>query len=164
MSSRISTGLAAAGVLLSTVLFGAPQAAAQGGVKAGLLTCNVASGFGLVLGSSRTMTCSFSGSGTDAEYTGNLTKFGVDLGYLHEAVIVWVVFAPSIDIGPEALAGGYAGATASATLGVGLGANVLVGGSSDAISLQPISLEGSQGINIAGGIAAMNLTMRRHSA
>jgi len=160
MPSRIWTTFTGAAVLLSTLVPGAPQATAQGGVKAGLLTCNVSSGFGLVLGSSRAMTCTFSGSGAEAEYTGKITKFGVDLGYLHEAVIVWAVFAPAVDIGPEALAGGYAGATGSATLGIGLGAHVLVGGSRDAISLQPVSIEGSQGINVAGGVAAMSLNTK----
>ena len=39
---------------------------------------------------------------------------------------------------------------ASATVGVGLGANVLVGGSGNSIALQPVSIEGTTGLNVAG--------------
>jgi hypothetical protein len=67
------------------------------------------------------------------------------------------VLAPTSDLAPGALAGEFAGATASATVGVGAGANVLVGGSSRTISLQPLSLEGSTGLNVAAGIGAISL-------
>jgi hypothetical protein len=58
---------------------------------------------------------------------------------------------------PGALAGTYAGAGAEATAGVGLGANVLVGGSGKAFSLQPISVEGQVGVNIAAGVTRVTL-------
>ena len=61
---------------------------------------------------------------------------------------------------PGALAGSYGGATASAAAGVGVGANVLVGGSGNTISLQPISIEGMTGLNIAAGVAALTLTFQ----
>ena len=54
-------------------------------------------------------------------------------------------------------AGGVAGVGAEATAGVGLGANVLVGGTGRAFSLQPVSVEGQVGVNVAGGITTVTL-------
>ena len=128
-------------------------------VKAGVLTCNVAGGFGFIFGSSRAVNCTFSpGGGPPQHYTGAINKFGVDIGYVQGAVMVWAVLAPTTTPAPGTLAGTYVGATASATVGVGVGANVLVGGSGNSISLQPLSIEGNTGLNVAGGIAEMSLT------
>ena len=69
--------------------------------------------------------------------------------------------APTAVLAPGSLAGGYAGGTASATVGVGIGANALIGGSGNTIALQPLSLEGSTGLNVAAGIGAMTLTPAR---
>jgi len=137
-----------------------PGASAAGpGVAVGTLTCNVASGWGFVFGSSRALNCILRGvNGVAEQYTGNITKFGADIGYTQGGVIVWTVFAPQAVLTPGAIAGGYAGGTASATVGVGLGANGLVGGSNNTIALQPLSLEGNTGLNVAAGIAAINLT------
>lgn len=157
MKSRLCAALVTASVLLSTSMLGATQAA---GVKAGFLTCNVSSGWGIIFGSSRSLNCSYApATGTAVRYTGKITKFGVDIGYLSSAVIVWAVFAPAINVDPGALAGSYAGVTGSVSVGYGIGANILVGGSGNSISLQPVSIEGNEGLNIAGGIAAMNLTL-----
>jgi Protein of unknown function (DUF992) len=131
---------------------------AEQGVKAGVLTCNVASGWGFVFGSSRDVKCSYSPKpGTVEHYSGSITKFGIDIGYASNGVIVWAVFAPTVDVAPGALAGNYAGATASAAVGVGVGANALFGGSKKQIALQPVSFQGMTGLNVAGGIAALEL-------
>ena len=132
---------------------------AQGGVRVGTLSCNVASGWGFVFGSSRALHCTFSpGPGGHPEhYSGTISKFGVDIGYTQGGVLVWAVFAPTANLAPGALAGNFAGATASATVGVGAGANVLIGGSNRTISLQPLSIEGTTGLNVAAGIAAITL-------
>ena len=135
------------------------NAAQAQGVKVGVLTCNVASGFGFVFGSSRSVNCTFSpGPGHPEHYVGSINKFGVDIGYVAGGVLVWSVVAPVANPGPCSLAGTYGGATGSATVGVGLGANVLVGGSSNSIALQPVSFEGSTGLNVAAGIAELSLT------
>ena len=145
-------GLAAGGLTIGT------PAQAQA-VKAGALTCNVAGGFGFIFGSSKAVNCTFSPNGGPPQhYVGSIDKFGVDIGYVQSAVIIWAVLAPTTNPGPGSLAGTYAGATASATVGVGVGANVLVGGSGNSISLQPVSIEGNTGLNVAGGIAQMTLT------
>jgi hypothetical protein len=136
---------------------GTPQASGRSGVNVGSLTCNVAGGVGFIFGSSKELSCLFTRTDGVAErYSGTIKKFGVDIGFTKEAQIVWLVFAPG-NIGPGALAGTYAGATASATVGVGAGANVLLGGSSKQITLQPVSVEGSVGLNVAAGIGEVEL-------
>jgi hypothetical protein len=127
-------------------------------VRSGYLTCHVASGWGFIFGSSREMHCAYAMQpGYTEYYTGSITKFGADIGYLQSGVILWAVLAPTNNLGQGALAGHYAGATASAAVGVGAGANVLVGGLKNSISLQPVSIEGQNGLNVAAGVVAMNL-------
>ena len=153
---RLATIVAAAVGLASAF---APPAGAQGGVNVGNLTCNVASGWGFVFGSSRALNCTFAGAGGRYEYyTGNIMKFGVDIGYTQGGVLIWTVIAPTANMAPGSLAGAYAGGTASATVGVGVAAHALVGGSGNTIALQPLSLEGNSGLNVAAGIGAIQLT------
>ena len=150
---RVMVALGTAGALA----LGTP-AQAQSGVRIGTLSCNVASGWGFVFGSSKELHCTLTrGPGQPEHYSGTISKFGVDIGYTNGGVLVWAVFAPSTNVGPGALAGDYVGATGSATGGVGVGANVLVGGSSQSISLQPVSIEGNTGLNVAAGIGAITL-------
>lgn len=127
-------------------------------VKAGTLTCSVSGGWGLVFGSSKDLRCIFRPvSGRPEHYLGTISKFGVDIGYTEGGIVVWEVFVPEAKDQPGTLAGNYGGASASATVAVGLGANVLVGGSNNAIALQPISIEGNTGLNVAAGVAAIQL-------
>lgn len=136
---------------------GAPQSAGRSGVNVGSLNCGVAGGVGFVFGSSRTLNCLFTRTdGIGERYEGTIRRFGVDIGFTRESTIVWMVFAPG-SIAPGALAGEYAGATAQGTVGVGVGANVLLGGSSNQFTLQPVSVEGSVGLNAAAGVAAVSL-------
>jgi hypothetical protein len=127
-------------------------------VKTGVLTCNVDSGWGFVFGSSRDLKCNYSGSaGRKEHYSGHIAKYGVDIGYLQGGVIVWAVLAPTNDLAAGALAGDYGGATGGAAVGVGGNANVLLGGFKNSITLQPLSLEGDKGLNVAAGIASITL-------
>jgi len=155
---RVAAALAAAVGVASA--FAAP-AGAQAGVNVGTLTCNVASGWGFVFGSSRSLSCTLAAPGRYEYYVGNISKFGVDIGYTQGGVLIWTVVAPSANLAPGSLAGGYAGGTASATVGVGVGANALIGGSGNTIALQPLSLEGNRGLNVAAGIGAITLTPAR---
>jgi len=152
LALSIGVVLLAAGSLLTV-----PAQAA--GVKIGVLTCSVAPGWGLVLGSSKDLTCSYVPNGAIAgeNYFGSITKIGVDIGYTGGGTVVWGVFAPSSDVLPGALEGNYAGVSAQATVAVGLGANVMIGGFDKSIALQPLSIEGQTGLNIAAGIGAINL-------
>ena len=153
LGSAIASLALASGILAS----GGP-AHAQGGVQIGTLTCNVSGGWGFVFGSSKAVRCTFARAGRRLEhYAGSINKFDVDIGYTQGGVLIWGVFAPSANLAPGGLSGNYLGATGSATVGVGAGANVLVGGSSQTISLQPLSIEGNTGLNIAAGIGAISL-------
>jgi len=156
MYKWLGVAAGALGLLVGGLVCGAP-ARAQGGARVGTLTCNVASGWGFVFGSSRALRCTFAGSGRTEHYAGTIQRFGVDIGFTQAGVLVWGVLAPTSDLAPGALAGNFVGATGSATVGVGAGANVLVGGSNRTISLQPVSFEGSTGLNVAAGIGAINL-------
>jgi hypothetical protein len=152
-------GLAAGALGLAIGIVGnVTPTLAQGNVQVGTLTCNVAGGWGFVFGSSKSVRCSFARAGGRPEhYAGSINKFGVDIGYTQGGVLVWGVFAPSGGLAPGALSGNYVGASGSATVGVGAGANVLVGGSNRTISLQPVSFEGNTGLNVAAGIGSISL-------
>jgi len=130
------------------------ESKAQDGVKAGILRCNVGSGWGFVFGSSKELKCVYSPGGE--RYAGEIKKYGVDIGYTQSGVIVWTVFAPTTELNAGALTGTYVGATAEVSLGMGLGANVLLGGG-NSIALQPLSISGQEGLNVAGGIGAITL-------
>lgn len=152
--TRLLAGVAVAAGMISFA--GVAQA---DGVKIGTLTCDVASGWGFIFGSSKDLHCTFSPEREPwgEHYEGTVSKFGVDIGYTAGGVIVWGVFAPTPGLKHGALEGSYAGATASATAGVGVGAHVLVGGSSHSFTLQPLSIEGNTGLNVAAGIGAISL-------
>jgi len=161
MFKKVGVVIGALGLAAGIAMHGTP-AQAQAGVRVGTLNCNVASGWGFVFGSSRALHCIFTpGPGHPEHYTGSISKFGVDIGYTQGGVLVWGVLAPTTNVAPGALAGSFAGATASATVGVGVGANVLIGGSNRTISLQPVSIEGNTGLNVAAGIGAITLHLVR---
>jgi hypothetical protein len=165
MRKSVLSSLTVAAVL-GAVLSLAPSVNAQvagtssdtGSVKLGYLSCHVSSGWGIIFGSSRDLECTYTpNSGEIEHYKGSITKFGADIGYLQSGVILWSVLSPARTVGKGALAGHYAGATASAAIGVGGGANVLIGGMHSSISLQPISIEGQNGLNVAAGVATIEL-------
>jgi hypothetical protein len=142
---------------LGLAFVSAAPANAQGGVQVGTLTCNVAGGWGFIFGSSRELACTFSGPRRVDYYRGSISKFGVDIGYTRGGVLIWTVFAPTSILRPGDLSGSYGGGTASATIGVGIGANALIGGSNNHIVLQPLSIDMNRGLNVAAGIAEMRL-------
>ena len=130
---------------------------AQADVRAGLLTCQVAPGVGYVVFSQKDVRCEFkSVSGRSERYAGHVSRIGVDLGFTSAEQLAWAVYAPS-RAGRGALAGVYAGVSGAATIGVGVGANVLVGGFKDSVSLQPVSVGAQQGLDVAGGAMSLEL-------
>ena len=154
--------IGAAAVALSVASID-PASAQQ--VRAGLLTCDVSAGIGLVVGSQKQIACSFapdnpSGPTRREDYDGTITRYGLDLGITGGGVMVWAVFTSTI-AGPGFLAGDYVGATGEASLGAGLGANVLIGGSNRTVTLQPISVSGQIGVNLAVGVASLHLGLPR---
>ena len=99
--------------------------------------------------------------GPPEQYDGHINRLGLDLGVKGGGVMTWAVFAPVNGCHHGALAGTYAGASGSASLGVGVGANALLGGSHRSIALQPLSVEGNVGVNLALGIAGLTLRIVR---
>lgn len=125
----------------------------------GILECTIEGGLGLLIGSSKAAECTFTHQDDSVEqYTGELSKLGIDIGVSGESFLKWVVFTPlGNQIGSYALAGQYIGASAGASLGIGLGANALIGGTDKKIGLQPLSIEGKTGLNLAVGLSSLTL-------
>ncbi len=137
----------------------AGEARDNGRVEIGSLTCRIDGGASFVFGSTRNLSCKFeSVSGAEPEYyDGQIKRFGLDIGVTGETVMGWAVFAPTRGLDDYALAGTYSGVAADASLGLGAGAKVLVGGSNDTISLQPLSFQGQSGVNLALTVAQLRL-------
>jgi hypothetical protein len=151
-----------AAVLALAIGASAAHAQAANRVKAGTLNCDISGGVGLIVASQKQVTCLFTPAnpGPQEVYVGTITKFGLDLGVTTGGQMVWAVYAPtSRRVG--ALAGSYGGASAEATVGVGAGVNVLLGGSDRTVTLQPVSIEGQTGLNVAGGVTGLELRPAR---
>lgn len=156
--------LLAALAVLSFVTPAAAQSPAK--VQVGVLACRVAPSIGFVLGSLREMRCELRSAPAQpyevkAIYKGTVARFGIDLGVIGADRLAWGVFAPTTTVAPGDLSGNYVGVSADAAWAIGGGVNVLVGGSADTIALQPLSVEGMGGADIAAGIADMTLELAR---
>jgi hypothetical protein len=105
------------------------------------------------------MRCVFSASGTGERYTykGTIKRVGLDIGVTRGGRLFWAVFARNSQIGRATLRGSYVGASGNVALGLGVGAKVLVGGSRRTITLQPLSIEGQVGLNLALGVTSLRL-------
>ena len=155
MASRglVAALAAAAVVAVATV----PADAQPRRVQVGTLACSISAGVGMVVASQRNVSCNFQPDGGPPEaYTGTITRIGVDVGFTTGGAMVWGVFADTNRYAGM-LTGTYAGATAEATVAAGLGANVLVGGSNHSVALQPLSVQGQVGLNVAAGVGALEL-------
>jgi hypothetical protein len=148
--------IAATALLLA---FSAFEPASAQRVRAGVLNCDVSGGIGFIIGSQRSVICTFSpdGAGRPEVYTGSISRFGLDVGATAGGHMVWAVFAEFAGPQPGVLAGNYVGATGEATIAIGLGANVLVGGNNRQVALQPLSVSGQVGLNLAVGVAGLSL-------
>lgn len=153
--TTLALGLAALALASAASTAGADVSA-----HVGILSCDVSAGIGHIIREKQTLTCIYqarAGAQTD-RYTGTLKEWGIALGDTEEGHMVWgVVTTTTKGVSAGALAGEYLGVSADASLGVGAGANILVGGSHRAFSLQPVSVEGQTGVNIAGGVTRMTL-------
>jgi hypothetical protein len=145
-------------VTLLALVTMASAADAKSGVKVGMLSCGVEGGVGFIIGSSKAIDCVYQpASGSAPEhYSGSIDKFGLDVGVTNQTVLAWAVFATG-KTNKGGLKGSYAGASAEATVGIGLGANVLVGGFDKGINLQPVSVQAQTGLNIAAGVSSLKL-------
>lgn len=152
-------GALAAAFFSAVLVAGICDAAAQTRVEIGTLVCRMSPTVGAFVGSRRRMTCNFfSSSGQVSEqYSGTITRFGVDVGALGSGILSWRVLARTGAARRGAIAGTYFGASADASLGLGAGAKVLIGGSRRSTMLQPVSWVGNIGVNLAVGITGMSL-------
>ena len=130
-------------------------------MRVGVLECRGGASIGFIVGSVTNLGCVLRAEGAPEDrYVATIRKVGIDLGITQESSLAWVVYAPVERIGPGDLSGDYAGAQGSASVGVGVGGNVLVGGSANSIALQPLSVQGQVGLNVA---AAMLLAFTHES-
>ena len=151
--------LAAVAAVAFSLVGGYSAVTQAAGVEVGTLSCKVEGGAGFIIGSSKGMRCVFdpAGDGPNERYTGSIDKLGIDIGFTNETRIVWAVLAPSGDVPSGALSGTYAGASAEATVGAGVSANAPIGGLESSFTLQPLSVQGQTGLNVAGGLARITL-------
>jgi hypothetical protein len=127
-------------------------------VQVGVLECRGGASIGFIVGSVTNLGCVLRVDGMPEDrYIATIRKVGVDLGITQESALAWGVYAPVARLGPGDLSGNYAGAQGSASVGVGVGGNVLVGGSDNSIALQPLSVQGQVGINVAAGLESLEL-------
>jgi Protein of unknown function (DUF992) len=155
VSRDIAAALVGAAALATTAT--APVNAQPRRVQVGSLACSISAGVGLLVASQRNVNCNFQpDNGPPEAYTGTMTRVGVDVGFTTGGAMVWGVFTDTNRYAGM-LTGTYAGATAEATLAAGLGANVLIGGSNHSVALQPLSVQGQVGLNIAAGVGALDL-------
>jgi len=148
---------AALGAAALVVAFAAPAASQQQRVQAGTLECSLSSGIGMVVASQRNIACNFKPNGGPPEaYAGTMSRIGLDIGITGGGAIIWAVFTTT-NLYSGILTGTYVGASAEMSIAAGLGANVLVGGSNRAVALQPLSVQGQVGLNIAAGVSQLEL-------
>ena len=151
--------------LALAAVFSAPAQAQTGPswAQVGTLTCNVDPNVGFILVGHQSMRCLYQpspGQGPPQNYDGALNTVGVSIGFSAGSILGWAVFAPTTGVPAGALAGEYVGVTGTAAVGVGGGANVLLGGSNRTIALQPVSLQGSAALNVVAGVSALQLRWR----
>jgi Protein of unknown function (DUF992) len=156
---RRSTVLAsiAAGMLISSYIAADAQQPARR-VQVGVLECRGGASVGFIVGSVTNLGCVLRVEGRPEDrYIAVIQKVGLDIGITEQTALAWNVFAPVARLAPGDLAGNYAGADASASVGLGAGGNVLVGGSNKSIALQPLSVQGEVGLGVAAGLESLEL-------
>jgi hypothetical protein len=153
---RLSTLSIAIASLVAS--FASANALPQPQLRAGILQCQGGQNVGFVVGSTTSLECVFQSEGRRPEpYVATVHRFGLDLGITDQTRLSWAVNAPTGRVGPGNLAGNYGGVGANASVGVGGGGNFLVGGPQNSHALQPISVQGQTGLNVAAGVADIEL-------
>ena len=138
--------------------FASADALPQPQFRAGILQCEGGQNVGFVVGSVASLECVFQSEGRRPEpYLATIRRFGLDLGVTDQTRLSWAVNAPTTRVGRGDLAGNYGGVGANASVGVGGGGNFLVGGPQNSYALQPISVQGQTGLNVAAGVADIEL-------
>ena len=160
MSRSPSRVISASFALCAAALLSSAGAIAQTAqIKAGTLTCEGKGAVGLILGSKEKLSCVYkpSGGGEKHHYDGTITRVGLDIGIRGKSVMVWGGLGSTEQLPGDALGGTFAGASGDVSAGVGAGANILIGGNKGSVTLQPLSFKGQTGVNLALGVAGLNL-------
>jgi hypothetical protein len=146
-------------IVASILPFEAVAEPAQRASQLGTLVCRMGPRVGVVVGSRQRLNCRYTqiGSGRVENYAGRITRFGLDLGVTLGGVMRWRVLASTRGQQNGALSGQYVGVSGDASLGVGIGGKFLIGGTRRSIMLQPVSVVGKVGVNIAAGVTGLNL-------
>ena len=146
------------GVAITTLVASFVSASAQERIQIGVLECDGGQNVGFVVGSVTSLQCVFQGEGRRPEaYVATVRRFGVDLGFTQQTKFSWAAYGPTNEIGRGGLAGQYGGVGANASVGVGFGSNFLLGGAGNSYVLQPVSVQGQTGLNVAAGVADIEL-------
>src|SRR3954470_7535319 len=154
-SKRLSTS----GIAIAALMASIASASALPSARAGILQCQGGQNVGFVVGSVTSLECVFQSEGRRPEpYIATVRRIGVDLGFTQQTQFSWAVNAPNSRLGRGELAGNYGGVGANASIGIGGGSNFLVGGRANSVALQPISVQGQTGLNVAAGIGSLELT------
>ena len=164
MSPKILAGLSKSclAATFAVMALGAASLPAAAASKIGVLECDVEGGMGLIFSSQKQLFCTFNpDNGPPEHYTGSIRKFGLDIGVTAKTVIIWGVLAEHSGYPAGVLAGHYGGVSAEASVGVGAGANALIGGSGSSVILQPVSVQGQTGLNLAVGVTSLDLEAAR---
>jgi hypothetical protein len=158
MTSNDVSRLALLSILALAAMAG--PGAADNKIKSGILECDVSAGVGMIFREKQTMNCKFTplDGGPVDHYTGSIDEVGLSIGATEGGILVWSVLAAQQSVPAGALAGTYKGISADASVGVGLGENILMGGGNSAFMLQPSSYEGQIGLNVAAGVTTVTLT------
>jgi hypothetical protein len=145
----IAAALMAVGLMAGT--------AQADGVKLGTLTCHLDGGPGLIIGSVKHGECVFTQTnGKKKHYHATFSRLGVDVGVTGNQALVWAVFGVDGQSN-GGLKGTYTGVNAEVSAVVGVGANALIGGFDAGIILNPVSVSGQTGLNVAAGVATLTL-------
>lgn len=157
--SRQTGALCFLSMLIGSIAMAPYSHAQTAKVKAGTLTCKGKGKVGLILGSKETLDCTYApaGQGASLKLKGTITNIGLDVGVKGQSVMTWSVLGSTTSLPGEALRGTFVGAAADASLGIGAGAKVLVGGNNNSVVLQPLSVQGQTGANLAVGVSGFKL-------
>jgi hypothetical protein len=146
------------GIAIAALMTPLASADALPPVRAGILQCQGGQNVGFVVGSVTSLECVFKSEGRRPEpYIATVRRYGLDLGITAQTQLAWAVNAPNNRVDRGDLAGNYGGVGANASVGIGGGGNFLIGGPANSYALQPISLQGQTGLNVAAGIADLQL-------
>jgi hypothetical protein len=128
-------------------------------INVGMLHCDVSAGVGLFFTEKQTMNCMFKhlDGSKEEHYKGTIQEVGIAIGGTEKGVLIWSVISAQKGVPAGALAGKYTGLGVNASVGVGGGENVLMGGNNKAFMLQPSSYEGQVGLNLAVGVTTITL-------